>query len=361
MSDNSKIEWCDATLNIVTGCTKVSAGCDNCYIDRTPPFRIAHRKFDGEGVGASTGLMFHLERLALPLKWKRPRLVFTNSLSDLFHKDVPDEVIARLWIVMALTPQHTYQVLTKRPARMRSLLSDGPRWREALYGAAEWVLDNIEAPTPPERWNAMRRWLGAAERHDELVSPLSNVWLGTTVENQRAANIRIPKLLDTPAAIRFLSCEPLIGPLDLRTWMAGDVVWPPCWDVHSPSDECGRCIRPDWIIAGGESGPGARPMHLDWARSLRDQCQEVGVAFHFKQHGEWVGYADGGAPDGTGRSPWADNEPDAYVNRDNGTVMSEADAIADGGSFLGVHRVGKKAAGRVLDGRTWDEFPGRAA
>lgn len=365
MSDGTEISWADATLNIVSGCTKVSEGCRFCYIDRTPPFRIEHRKFDGEGIGASTGILFHLDRLKLPLKWREPRKVFTNSLSDLFHKDVPDEVIARLWIVMALTPRHSYQVLTKRPARMRSLLNSGQRWRDLLYPALRWVLENVDAKMPAADCDRVRAWLDEAEFPEDPVAPLGNVWLGTSVENQAAADLRIPQLLMIPAAVRFLSCEPLLGPVDLTciAYTAGggthlDVVngrhgVPGAWMVDAQ--------RVDWCIVGGESGPKARPMHPTWARSLRDQCQGTEVAFHFKQWGEWVGHVNGGTPDGTGRSSWFDREPQAYVRYDTGAVLNEQDAIADGGTFMGVYRVGKKAAARELDGRTWDEFPERVA
>lgn len=365
MSDNTLIEWADTTQNFVWGCDRASEGCLNCYIPRTPPFRMNGRKFNHDGIGATTGLEFHLDKLALPLKWRKPRKVFVNSLSDLFHKGVPDEVIARQWIVMALTSRHTFQILTKRPARMRALLCDGERWRKLLYPALRWVIENIDTRMPASDVDRVQAWLDEAEFVEDGVTPLPNVWLGTSTENQKWADVRIPVLLQVPAAVRFISAEPLLGPIDLTriAWKGGggthlDVVggWhgePGVW--RAPAK------RLDWVIVGGESGPKARPMHPTWARSLRDQCAGTGIAFHFKQWGEWIGQANGGAPDGTGRSAWFDDLPHAYVRYDTGIVLNEQDAIADGGAFMGVYRVGKKAAGRELDGREHNEFPERAA
>jgi protein gp37 len=315
MSDGTHIQWTEATWNFLSGCTKVSDGCTNCYIERTPPFRMAHRRFDKPGIGGTTGVTLHSDRLGLPMKWRKPRRIFVNSLADLFHDDVPDRFIADAFAVMALAPQHTYQVLTKRHARMRSLLSS-PEFRTAVQRACLQRVGDT-APWLVEPW-----W------------PLRQVWLGVSVENQQWADIRIPALLDTPAAVRWLSCEPLLGPLDLGPWLAS-IDWPACWADHSPSAECGRCIRPEWIVVGGESGPGARPMHPDWARSLRDQCTSAGVPFFFKQHGEWVSVDQ--MPDDTAR------EFDAAHN----LSQPHPETV----------RVGKKRAGRELDGRTWDEYP----
>jgi protein gp37 len=279
MSDGSKIQWTGATLNIVTGCTRVSEGCDHCYIPTTPPFRIAGRKFDQDGVGGTTGILLHPERLAKPLTWRTPRKVFVNSLADLFHDEVPDSLIAELWSVMARTPQHTYQILTKRPARMRSLLS-----RPSLR-------DNLS--------HLGRPW------------PLPNVHLGVSVENQRWADLRIPLLMLTPAAVRFLSCEPLLGPVDLRASMV------PLGDQrgHGQSASfvhygcCENLHGLNWVIVGGESGKGARAMDLEWARSIVDQCQSAGVPAFVKQMGSAWAKAAGAVDRRHGGDPaeWPEN------------------------------------------------------
>ncbi|MGY1945308.1 DUF5131 family protein [Nocardia asiatica] len=290
----TKIEWTEETWNPVSGCTRVSAGCLNCYIERTPPMRVAHRRFDGPGIGAMLPVQLHSSRLDQPLRWGKPRRVFVNSMSDLFHDDVPDNFIGSVFDTMALASRHTFQVLTKRPARARALLT---KWQE-------------QAADQPHAAASFRR-------HDMLWSeppvwPLPNVWLGVSAENQETADLRIPKLLDTPAAVRFISAEPLLGPIDLN---------------DAPVD---------WVIVGGESGPGARPMHPGWARSLRDQCEQLGIAFFFKQWGEHV------TVDQMTES--------AYMAWDaqHGCVQYHPSVQ---------WRVGKKAAGRLLDGRTWDEFP----
>lgn len=272
MSDRSGIEWTEATWNPVTGCTKVSAGCDNCYAET---FAERWRGTPGHYFENGFDVQLRPDKLDLPLRWKRPRRIFVNSMSDLFHDSVPDDYIARVFAVMART-QHTFQVLTKRHARMRSLLSSA-------------VFDRLVDELTPSALNAP--W------------PLPNVWLGISAENQQWADIRIPALLDTPAAIRFVSAEPLLGPIDMAS------------KGYLSPDEFER-PGISWVIAGGESGPKARPMHPDWARSLRDQCARTNTPFLFKQWGQH-------APTG--------------------------------------ERVGKRAAGRILDGRTWDEYPQVAA
>ena len=282
MSDKSRIEWTDATWNPVTGCTKVSPGCDHCYAST-----LAERFRGTPGHYFEHGFDVRLRpgKLDQPLRWTRPRRIFVSSMSDLFHADVPDEYIAKVFAVMALAPQHTFQVLTKRHGRMRSLLSSW-QFREAL-----------------------RCELG---RPDLAEWPLPNVWMGVSVENQKCADLRVPALLETPAVVRFLSCEPLLGPVQIGHCLAGI----------------------DWVIVGGESGRGARPMHPGWVRTIRDDCSHAGAAFHFKQWGEWV---------------TEDQAPE--------DITLPGISWRHFGDDAGTYKVGKKAAGRELDGRTWDEYP----
>ena len=328
MSDGTGISWADATWSPLVGCTKVSAGCANCYIDRTPPFRIEGRHFtescpecsglggfaavacagrvevappcltcQGTGrvrshaIGSTTGVRLHPERLDQPLRWRRPRRIFVNSLSDLFHQDVPDEYIADVFAVMARTPHHTYQVLTKRHGRMRSLLSSGD-----FADRVGWV-SMTSAP-----------W------------PLPNLWLGVSVEDQATADLRIPALLGTPAAVRWISAEPLLGPVDL----SGLMQCFRCKTTHKfgPCDPMGRPSpygvlskrHIDWVVVGGESGPGARPMHPDWARSLRDQCQAARTPFLFKQAGSVLAREWGCTGKGTDPNEWPESFPREYPN-----------------------------------------------
>lgn len=313
MSDKTRIEWTDATWNPVTGCTKVSEGCDHCYAET-----IAHRFAGTPAYPNGFAVTLRPERLDQPLRWQRPRRIFVNSMSDLFHADVPDEFIARVFAVMALAPQHTFQVLTKRPGRMRSLLSSAEFRRGVRLAVFEsGLVDEVIA-------------------FGSEMFPLPNVWLGTSVESQKWADVRIPQLLGTPAAVRFLSCEPLLGPVDLvpslRAWAGGDAV------------QINHHLH--WVIVGGESGPHARPMHPDWARSLRDQCVSAGVAYHFKQWGEWTPLFDGREL----RYPLRGSR--LAVN-----LAADGRAARDGHPGEPMIRLGKKAAGRELDGRTWDEYP----
>ncbi len=299
----TSIEWTDETWNPVTGCTKVSPGCDHCYAER-----ITNR-FGGPG--AFDTVVLHPERLEIPLRWRKPRRIFTCSMADLFHDDVPDEFIARVWAVMAMAGTHTFQVLTKRPGRMASLL----RRREFIVAVQKAGLDILGPP-----WS----WHVPSIEGEPVNWPTRNVWLGTSVESQKWADVRIPKLLETPAALRFLSCEPLLGPIDLG-------FLEPCDHIRQSHADIGCWNALDWVIVGGESGPNARPMHPDWARSLRDQCVAAGVPFFFKQWGEWT---------------------------PNGAVGEGLWNLATGEQLLDVpmRRAGKKR-GRKFDGRTWDEMP----
>ena len=339
----------DATWNPVTGCTRVSAGCENCYIDWSPPFRIKDRHFRDAGgnrshaIGSTTGVQLHPERLDQPLRWQRPRRVFVNSLSDLFHDEVPDDYIAQIFAVMALSPQHTFQVLTKRPARMRSLLNSDrfdDLFAEHLYTTPHPYGDEPAEP------------IGSAP------GPLPNVWLGVTVESQQWADNRIPLLLDTPAAVRFLSCEPLLNAVDLSRWTKSHAT--DCLNDPAPWCTCGRDAYGylDWVIVGGESGKAARPMHPDWVRSLRDQCVDAEVPFFFKQRGEWTWNEPGEF-----RMPSKPYTDQTMVMHPAGmTAMHKSnpfDPFERGHPDWSTRltRVGKRAAGRKLDGRTWDQYP----
>ena len=338
MSTGTAIEWTEATWNPTTGCDRVSPGCDNCYAltlaKRLKAMGSAHYQTDGDPrtSGPGFGLATHDDALDLPLRWRKPRRVFVNSMSDLFHKDVSNEFIARVFAVMALTPQHTYQVLTKRHARMRSLL------RSADFGdLLEHAVTAIAGNGPDaDAWH----WSW----------PLLNVWLGVSVEDQHWADIRIPALLDTPAAVRWISAEPLLGPVDLNPylWLTGPSTAGPFYD-HAGRRRGGGGVGGQtftsvpardlqWVVTGGESGPGSRPMRPEWALSLRDQCSAAGVAFFHKQWGEW-GHLDH-LPEAT------------FMDLDVAHGASLWAAFPDG-----MVRVGKKRAGRLLDGRTHDEYP----
>lgn len=347
MADKTGIEWCDSTWNPVTGCDKVSPGCDHCYAES-----VAHRFAGTKAYPDGFAVTLRPERLDQPLRWSKPRRIFVNSMSDLFHDRVPDEYIAKVFAVMALAPRHTFQVLTKRHGRMRSLLCS-----RAFYAA---VYDALLSPWMDEvrvgediLLSAMD-WCGHLGRQ-RLPDPLPNLWLGVSAEDQQRADLRIPALLDTPAEVRFVSAEPLLGPIDLHADPIGkDSVF---WVGHL-----------DWVIVGGESGPGARPMHPDWARSLRDQCIEAGVAFLFKQWGEWVEDVTIRHAHGTGEEYRLLNVPPDHkdprrcaLHLSGGTAMTPDNPFnpfrAGHGGWTAIRRAGKKAAGRELDGRTWDEFP----
>jgi protein gp37 len=329
---DTKIEWADAVWNPLTGCTMVSEGCRFCYAV-TMTRRLAamgQEKYAGlvnPGKGHFNGVVqTHDDALCIPLTWRKPRRVFVNSMSDLFHKEVPFEFIDKVFAVMALTPQHTYQVLTKRPERaaeyMNYIDSAGFCAAARVQAACEfWQLrctkDYPWSVVYDFALNKLARW------------PLPNVWLGTSVEDGRVRQ-RIDELRRIPAAIRFLSCEPLIGPLDDLD-LTG---------IH-------------WVIVGGESGPGARPMHPDWARSLRDQCTSAGVPFFFKQWGEWRPMS--ATCIGCGDDGWVAPTPEARYVYENGFSKSPKTLKSEGFAYM--VKVGKKRAGRMLDGRTWDEFP----
>ena len=285
MSQNSAIEWTEATWNPVTGCDRISPGCDNCYA-MTLAARLKRmgqpryrRDGDPRTSGPGFGLTLHPDKLNEPRRWRKPRTVFVNSMSDLFHKDVPPEFIWDVFETMRATPRHTYQVLTKRPKRMRNILLDFAR----------------TCGLTPAGW---------AEWHP-------NVWLGTSIESREYV-WRADRLREAPASVRFISAEPLLGPLIPHVWES-DLEMGSYWPGAEPVP-CGITDGLDlgkinWLIVGGESGANARPMDPAWVRDLRDRCAESGTAFFFKQ--------------------WGGIRP--------------------------------KSGGRLLDGRTWDEMPQRAA
>jgi protein gp37 len=244
MADTS-IAWTDKVWNPVTGCTKVSEGCRNCYANAVADRFWGARKF--------TDVRMHTDRLDQPLQWRKPKRVFVNSMSDLFHEYVTDEFIDRVFAVMALAPQHTFQILTKRPHRMRHYISgEGTGNGGSLRRAHEVIKQANQAML-----DGKGVWPGW---------PLPNVWLGVSCEDQKTADLRVPVLLEIDCAVRFLSCEPLIGPIAL-----GSVPGVGVLDALH------------WVIVGGESGPGHRSMDLDWARSIRSQCAAARVPFFFKQ------------------------------------------------------------------------------
>lgn len=291
--NNSSIEWTDKTWNPVTGCSKVSAGCKNCYAD------AMFTRFKKQW-GEFNDVKCHDDKLGEPFRLKKPSKIFVNSMSDLFHEKVTFEFIDKVMGVIIDNPRHIFQVLTKRPEI------------------------------------AVRYFASRIAREAENYFP-KNLWLGVSVEDQKTADARIPILLEIPASIRFLSCEPLLGELDfgrIRVPIQEDdrrfIV--NCLSVKGEWSYNNRKI--DWVIAGGESGPNARLMHPDWIRSLRDQCQQAGVPFFFKQWGEYYPREQG---------HW------------NVAPLEDYDLSDD--KMPEFVKVGKKKAGAMLDGKEWKEFP----
>lgn len=369
MADKSRIEWTDATWNPITGCTLVDEGCRHCYaahlITSWPAIgnhasRKGLARKNAAGESKFTGeVRFNKQWLDQPLRWKKSRRIFVCAHGDLFHESVPDESIDKVFAVMALAPQHTFQVLTKRPELARDYLAhlQSPiYWRDLAIAARHGGI-------------ALLGDMDTLRNH--ATGALPNVWLGTSISDQASADLRIPQLLACPAAVRFISAEPLLGAVDLeRTYMDHiDHAFGTSQDLHGI----------DWVIVGGESGPHARPMHPDWARSLRDQCVAAGVAFHFKQWGEWkplgqtaLGEDEAYYHPAPGINPEASRrcKHDSLCLAPDGTSYSTGQAnkyhrIADGAfcgdGHMSCFKIGKKAAGRLLDGRTWDQMPGGAA
>ena len=289
----SKIEWTEATWNPLSGCTKISDGCKNCYAEK-----MANRlkAMGAKGYENGFAVTLHPDRLDEPLKRKKPTMYFVCSMGDLFHDDVPFEFIRKVWIIMIEARQHTFQVLTKRPDRMAEFLK-------------------THAP--------VRAMTGETYGKDFLPK---NIWIGVTAENQEQADRRIPILLDTPAAVRFVSIEPMLGEINLQKLhrkMVNSALAYPCAEQY--------LFDLDWVIVGGETGANARPMHPDWVRSIKEQCEESKVPFFFKQWGEYKTLPQGKSVTGYKSHFWQDGRQ----------------AV----------RVGKKQAGHLLDGVEYREMP----
>jgi protein gp37 len=301
----TQIGWCDETWNPVVGCTRTSPGCDHCYAVRDG-VRLQHLPSyagtiaDGDWTGVVRCLP---ERLDQPLRWKRGRRIFVDSMSDLFHADVPDDFIEAVFSVMSIARHHTFQILTKRPQRMARVVQR--LWWDCNGDVHLGMFTTAELGTSTD-----------------LVAPAMtpNVWLGTSVESDRYA-FRADHLRSTPAAVRFLSLEPLLGPL-------------PSLDLSGI----------DWVIVGGESGPDARPMHPDWARDIRDRCIQAGIPFTFKQWGTWVPLAE--FPVGLVPLPTKSrNDKSRLVGDDHPVYMLRASKT---GEVIDPHH---------LDGQTWAQIP----
>jgi protein gp37 len=373
VADGTGIEYVDSTLPVNAGCEHVSEGCRRCFAATLTGGRLRHLPaYEGLAENGRFNGQSRLlpERLRLPLRWRNPRRIFVSDMADLFYKRVPDEYIAEVFGMMAAVARHTFLVLTKRHTRLRTLLSDP--------GFADQVYENARA------YDRGGRLFPSGGRRAGWW-PLPNVHVGVSVEDQHWANIRIPVLLDTPAAVRWISAEPLLGPIALSA-----VVCSACGGrggatgysrLHGVDMDavCGHCDGVargagllDWIVVGGETGAGARPMHPDWVRRLRDEAEDAGVPFFFKQWGDYItarveddpAMAGGRAfdnpnggrsaaivrspgPSGTMRN--AVTRPMRPGDRTKGLVMLDADTVAV--------RVGKARAGALLDGREHRELP----
>ncbi|TYB71151.1 phage Gp37/Gp68 family protein [Nonomuraea sp. PA05] len=353
MSDNSDIEWLrgpdgrrGSTWNFVIGCTKRSPGCGmprwegdkrgGCYAIIQATIRagnpnpkvatafagLTHRTEHGRDWTGQVNIL--RDRLDKPLKWREPRRVFVNSLSDLWDDQVPEDVIAHAFAVMAMTPQHTYLILTKTPGRMRAMLRSDDFWKAVGEAGRGIALAKVRGKYRSA--SAMQLTSdSSADGYWMPVRPLPNVQIGVSVEDQKWADLRIPILLDTPhIAVRWISAEPLLGRIVLRS------EWLDPWKNPATLD---------WVVAGGESGPQARPMHPDWARGLRDQCVAAGVPFFFKQWGAWT-------PSGM-----------VGVGNQGPRFAYIGDPVDEHGHRIVMENVGKHQAGAVLDDETWTEYP----
>lgn len=371
MAVGTQISWTEATWNPIVGCSVLSPGCKHCYA-----MRMARRlelmgqaRYAGLTQMTAAGPVWTgetrpvFETLFAPVLRAKPTIYFVNSMSDLFHETVPQEIIDRIFAVMAISARHVFQLLTKRSARMRAYLRDpetpGRIYQEVCsivteeghdFGVILIAHPGQEAFAPPGPRVRLGVW------------PLPNVWLGISAEDQKRADERIPDLLQSPAALRWVSAEPLLGRIDFRMIAADDTgeidaltgtVF--CQGRNEPA----KIPRLDWIVVGGESGPEARPMHPDWARQIRDACRATDVIFHFKQWGAWIPKIDRERDDPDWRADYShkfnDRRPEIrWLNLDGGRGFH-------GERFHIMRRVGAKKAGYELDGQTHRDLPKLAA
>jgi len=325
MSQNTGIQWTDATWNPIRGCSRVSEGCRNCYAEVVAarfsgpgqPYEGLARRTSNGGSRWTGKIMFVEKHLADPLRWRTPSRIFVNSMSDLFHEGVTDEQLDMIFAVMALADRHTFQVLTKRPERQRDYIS-APGLRERIAAAANAIMRASKGTRGFDHALAHRflwrscdsidpgPWANRLSGIADDQWPLPNVWLGVSVEDQAAANERIPLLLKTPAAVRFLSCEPLIAPVDLIPFLYDEFEGTSMPDFDSPVAS-NRGIN--WVIIGGESGANAQPCDTRWIRDIVEQCAGAGVAPFVKQLGAYPvnGSYEMKLEDGHGGNPeeWA--------------------------------------------------------
>lgn len=358
MSDKTGIEWTDATWNPLRGCSRVSEGCRHCYAEGVA------RRFSGaglpyEGLIAKGGqwngaIKLVPEMLDQPLRWTKPRRIFVNSMSDLFHENVPEDFIDQVFAVMAMAERHTFQVLTKRPERMRDYCQRLQARASEIAQRAVFLWGGVDP-------DGLYDWV-----QDRVArGPLPNVWLGVSAEDQLTYDDRVGVLEQTPAAVRWVSLEPMLAAVNANLamcmnghgWVTPVVVnngkdygCPHCMTVVTRCGSRGpgaflKSRGIDWIVVGGESGKGARPLHPAWVRALRDQCKAAGVPFLFKQWGEWL----------PAEAMEVDEEQTLRVQRQiihgNHANLYVFDDLQQMG------RVGKKTAGRLLDARLHDGYP----
>jgi len=298
----TRIEWTKFSWNPFHGCTKISDGCKYCYAERMAR-RLAGR-FGYPEYPHHFDVVMREDRMNEPATWKEPRMVFVGSMGDLFHEDVETWFILSIFHVMAGNSQHTFQVLTKRPERM---------------------------------YNILKRY-----------EPAKNIWLGVTAENQKAADERIPILLETPAAVRFVSCEPLLGWLDPTDISLGNYRYLNALNGHiSKLNKNGtgyaherKTNHLNLVIDGGETGPNARPSHPDWFRQIRDECIKANIAYFHKHNGEWTANAE--------------QILELDMKNPQGYKFAK---VGYGGKEIWMARIGKKKAGHLLDGKEWRQMP----